>query len=554
VSGARASYLLAQGPMRADNKGEDNPFFMSKLRWGIIGTGAIAHKFARGVLRSETGDIVAVASRTEEKAREFARLYQVPQAHGSYDALLADPGVDIVYIATPHPHHREWVIRAAQAKKHILCEKPLGIHYDEAVEMLQAVWENSVFFMEAYMYRCHPQTARVLELLRAGAIGDVRTITARFGFRANYDLEGRLFNRTLGGGGILDVGGYCTSMARLIAGADEGAVAEPDRVFAVGEIGAESEVDEYAAALLLFPRDIVAILSCGLRLNQQNKVRIEGTEGCITLPIPWTPNVDGGESQILLQKNGQPPEMLTVTSHPLYALEADLVAHHIAQGHREAAWPAMTWADTLGNMRVQDKWRRAMDAAAPSFAEPPGKKTQLLPFTTWEQRFTRLFNTSVERYRGGYQQAAGMVDDKGVKFLASIGHTEQEFFDFVEDFSKAGEPTLNTALKIAAVRRDYFLKAQNGTASTHFISMELLPPKDESIDGIAWLPRLLLKAEAKLRGEMPPELMYCCGGDRRFFKQHHVDPAEFLRRVWSANGNHSEVVMWVKAASSSSPH
>lgn len=540
--------------MHAENMGPSNPIVMSKLRWGIISTGAIAHKFARGVLRSETGDLVAVASRTGEKAHEFARLYQIPRAYGSYDEILADPGVDIVYIATPHPHHREWVIRAAQAKKHILCEKPLGVHYDEAVEMLQAVWENSVFFMEAYMYRCHPQIIRVLELIRAGTIGEVRTITARFGFRANYDLEGRLFNRTLGGGGILDVGGYCTSMARLIAGADQGVSVEPDRVFAVGEIGAESGVDEYAAALLLFPRNIVAILSCGLRLHQENQVRIEGSEGCLTLPIPWTANVDGGDAQILVQKNGQAPEMLTVTSHPLYALEADLVAHHIAQGHMEAAWPAMTWADTLGNMRVQDKWRRAMDASGPSFAEPPGNKTQILPFTTWEQRFSRLFNTSVERYRGGHQKAAGMVDDKGIKFLASIGHTEQEFFDFVEDFAKAGEPTLETALKIAAVRRDYFLKVQNGNRATRMISMEKLPAKEASVEGVVWLPRLLAKAEAKLRGEMPPELMYGCGGDRRFFKEHRIDPAEFLRRVWSAQGNHAEVIAWVKAALSGSSY
>ena len=103
--------------------------------------------------------------------------------------------------------------------------------------MLQAAWENNVFFMEAYMYRCHPQIARMLELVGAGAIGDVRTIIARFGFCATYDLEGRLFNRTLGGGGILDVGGYCTSMARLVAGAAQGAVAEPERVFGVGKIG-----------------------------------------------------------------------------------------------------------------------------------------------------------------------------------------------------------------------------------------------------------------------------------------------------------------------------
>ena len=522
---------------------------MSKLRWGIISTGGIAHTFARGVLRSQTGELAAVASRTESKAREFAKLYQIPQAHGSYDALLADPTVDVVYIATPHPQHREWTLRAAQVKKHILCEKPIGLHHDEAVEMLQAAWENSVFFMEAYMYRCHPQITRMLDLLRAGAIGEVRAITARFGFRAEYDLQGRLFNRTLGGGGILDVGGYCTSMARLIAGATRDTVVEPERVFGVGEIGLESGVDEYAAALLLFPGDIVATLSCGVRLQQDNKVRIEGAGGSLTLPDPWTANIDGGEAQIILEKNGQPHEIITVSSAPLYSLEADLVARHIAKGHREASWPAMTWTDTLGNIRAQDQWRRAMDATGPSFAEPPGKKTAPVFFSTWEQRFALLFQDAVEKYCQGHQQAAGLVDEKGRKFLASIGYTEQEFFDFVEDFAKDGEPTLNTALSIASVRRDYFLKEQAGAPSPHRISMDDLPPKTAEVEGIVWLPRIIPKAEAKLRGEMPPDLMYCCGGDRNFFKTHHIDAADFLRKVWDAHGNQTEIVAWVKAKS-----
>ncbi|MCE0523168.1 MAG: Gfo/Idh/MocA family oxidoreductase [Methylacidiphilales bacterium] len=522
---------------------------MLKLRWGILGTGSIAHKFARGILRSETGELAAAASRSGTKAREFAGLYQIPHAHGSYEALMADPDVDVVYIATPHLHHREWTLRAARAQKHILCETPLGAHHDEAVEMLQAAWENNVFFMEAYMYRRHPQIARMLELLRAGTIGDVRAITARFGFRADYDLEGRLFNRTLGGGGILDVGGYCTSMARLIAGAAQGKVVEPDRVFATGQIGPESGVDEYAAALLHFPGDVVAMLSCGLRFHQDNKVHVEGTGGSLILPNPWTANVDGGEAQILVLKNGQEPEMITVTSAPLYSLEADLVAHHIAQGHREAAWPAMTWADTLGNMRAQDQWRRAMDATGPSFAELPGKLTQTLPFTTWEQRFSRLFDSAVEKYRQGHQKAAGLVDAKGQKFLASIGHTEQEFFDFVEDFAKGGEPTIETTLAVASVRRNYFLKEQDGVASSRFISMDDLPPKDAAVQGIVWLPRLIPKAEAKLRGEMPPDLMYGCGGDRNFFKTHQIEAADFLQKVWDARGNQAEIISWVKTKS-----
>jgi hypothetical protein len=182
----------------------------------------------------------------------------------------------------------------------------------------------------------------------------------------------------------------------------------------------------------------------------------------------------------------------------------------------------MTWADTLGNIGVQDQWRRAMDAIGPKFATKPGRKTQPLPAPSWEQRFSKLFQASVEKYRAGHQKAEGMVDEKAKTFLASIGHSTQEFFDFVEDFAKGGEPTFETALKIASVRRDYFLKEQQGTASTHRIVMADLPAKDAQVEGIGWLPRLLPKAEAKLRGEMPPELMYGCGGDRKFFRTYHI--------------------------------
>jgi hypothetical protein len=176
-------------------------------------------------------------------------------------------------------------------------------------------------------------------------------------------------------------------------------------------------------------------------------------------------------------------------------------------------------------------------------------ESQALSFSTWEQRFSKLFQSAVGKYRKGHEKVDGLVDEKGRKFLASIGHTEQEFFDFVEDFAKGGEPALETALGIASVRRDYFLKEQNGTPSPHRISMDDLPAKDAEVEGIGWLPRLILKAEAKLRGEMPPALMYGCGGDRKFFKTYHVDPADFLRKVWDAHGNPSEIVAWIQAKS-----
>lgn len=167
----------------------------------------------------------------------------------------------------------------------------------------------------------------------------------------------------------------------------------------------------------------------------------------------------------------------------------------------------------------------------------------------WEKDFAELFVPAVEKYRQGHQHAKGLVDAKGKSFLKTIGYTEQEFFDFVEDFAKGGEPTLQTSLAVAAVRRDYFLKEQKGKFSKNRISMEDLPSKDAVVEGIGWLPRIIPKAQAKLRGEMPPDLMYGCGGDRRFFRENRVDPAEFLRQTWKTDGNTAKLVAWVKSQS-----
>jgi hypothetical protein len=166
--------------------------------------------------------------------------------------------------------------------------------------------------------------------------------------------------------------------------------------------------------------------------------------------------------------------------------------------------------------------------------------------STWEKTFTELFHTSVKKYRQGHEKASGLVDRQGSEFLRSIGYTDQEFFDFVEDFANAGEPILDTALAVAAVRRDYFLNEQKGKFSEHRISKDDLPSKEAEVDGIGWLPRIISKAEAKLRGEMPPDLMYGCGGDRNFFRDNKIDPAELLRETWKANGKKAQIIAWVK--------
>jgi predicted dehydrogenase len=327
-----------------------------ELRWGILGTGSIARKFARGLQESKTGKLVAIGSRTEESAQSFAADFPA-RAHGSYEALLADPEVEIVYISTPHPMHAEWALRAAQAGKHILCEKPLTMSAGEAEEVIEAARAAGIFLMEAFMYRCHPQTARLVELVRSGAIGRVRLVEAAFSFRVEWKPDGRHLNPALGGGGILDVGCYCVSLARLIAGAMDGAAyAEPIELKGVGQIG-ETGVDEMAIAVLKFPNGMLAQVSTGVRLRLPFTATIWGETGHIEVPTPWILDREAGESIMVIHRDGQPvEEVRTRMECGVYALEADAVAESIEAGES----PAMSWGDSLGNMRALDRWRREL--------------------------------------------------------------------------------------------------------------------------------------------------------------------------------------------------
>lgn len=346
-----------------------------KLSWGIIGTGNIAKTFANGVIRSKTGKLVAIASRDKTKAEKFAEDFNIPQAYGKYEDLLADSNVQAVYIATPHPMHAEWAIKAAEAKKHILCEKPLGINHAEAMAIIESAIENDVFLMEAFMYRCHPQTKKLIEILRENIIGDVKVIQATFSFQAQFNPESRLFNNNLGGGGILDVGCYCTSMSRLIAGVACGKeIAEPIELKGCGHIG-ETGVDEWAIGSIRFPQDIVAQISCGVAVAQENVVRIFGTKGYIFIPSPWVVSREGGESNIIVQIYGeQSPRKISIkTDNWLYSIEADTVAENIE--NRQAKFPAMTFEDTLGNMKALDMWRQSIGLVYEK------EKPEKMPFT-----------------------------------------------------------------------------------------------------------------------------------------------------------------------------
>jgi predicted dehydrogenase len=333
---------------------------MTRLRWGILGTGRIAGIFSRGIVASQSGQLAAVGSRTQASADRFAREFGVPRAHGSYESLLADREVRAVYIGLPHPWHAEWTIRAARAGKHILCEKPLTMNRAEAVTVAGAAHDHGVLLMEAFMYRCHPQTAKIVELVGSGALGRVSLVQATFSFHADFNLEGRHWNKALGGGGILDVGCYPVSFARLMAGAADGRpFADPVSVTGAGHLHPQAGVDVYAAATLGFANGVVAQVACGIGLTQDNSARIYGSKGWLHVPVPWIPNRESGTSVIFLHGGkAAAPEEISVAAPPLYALEADAFAAALAAGRREV--PQMTVADTLGNMAALDQWRAAV--------------------------------------------------------------------------------------------------------------------------------------------------------------------------------------------------
>lgn len=333
-----------------------------KIRWGILSTGAIAKTFARNLPASKTGVLHAVASRDQSTADKFGDEFAVPKRYARYEDLLADSSVDAVYIAPPHPLHAVWAIRACEAKKHVLVEKPIAVNHAQAMSMIEAAIEHDGFLMEAFMYRCHPQTARLIELHRERAIGDVQLIQAAFSFRSNFNPESRIYKNAQAGGGILDVGCYTVSMSRLIAGIAMGKdFADPIGVRGQAHLG-ETGVDEWAVASLQFANGICAQLVTGVRMNHENSVEIFGTEGRITIPNPWLANRTHAENgRIIVRRTGEPAREIDVPADVTsFTYEADVVGRAILGGRKQAASPAMTWDDSLGNIRTLDRWRDAI--------------------------------------------------------------------------------------------------------------------------------------------------------------------------------------------------
>lgn len=334
------------------------------LSWGILGTGAIAHTFARALAGARAGRLVAVASRGWETAARFAAEVGCPRWCASYPELIVHPEVEAVYVATPHPAHLEWALAAIRAGKHVLCEKPLTLNRRDAARVIAAARAAQVTLMEAYMYRCHPQTSKLLELVRSGVIGRIGVIRASFGFRMEPIPGHRLFSRALGGGAILDVGGYPVSMARLLAGADRGmSVAEPRVCAGAARLDEREGIDLHASASLDFGGGLVAQIACGIGLELENAVQVFGTEGSLRIDDPW---FAAAPAIVVRRRPGGNETIEIPVDRTLYAYEADAFAEAVRADRGEVS--SMSWDDTLGNMAVLDAWRAQAGVADP---DPP---------------------------------------------------------------------------------------------------------------------------------------------------------------------------------------
>jgi len=310
-----------------------------RITWGILSTANIGRAAVIPAIRaSANGTLVAVASRSNTAARDFATATGAPEHYGSYDALLRQPGINAVYIPLPNSLHREWAIRAAESGKHVLCEKPLGLTAAECRDMAAAAQANGVVLMEAFMYRFHPRIGRVEALIRDGALGVLRSIRSVFTFRLTKPGDIRL-DPELGGGALFDVGCYCVNVSRTLAGR------EPAEVQAWATFG-PSGVDLELAGSLRFEDGLIAQFDCSLAMERRESVEVAGTDGSIELTAAFLP---GTADTVAVQHRGRAPSI----EHPVagddeYRLMVEHFADCVLHG-RPIRYPA---AEAAANLRV----------------------------------------------------------------------------------------------------------------------------------------------------------------------------------------------------------
>lgn len=304
------------------------------VKWGILSTADINRKLLAGAAESDDVDVVAVGSRNLARAEEFARTWGIDRAYGTYDELLADPDVEAVYIPLPNTMHSEWSIRSLEAGKHVLCEKPFSRHIADVERAFDAAEATGLHLSEAFMYRHHPQTARLAELVASGAIGELRVIRSAFSYSL-YDPENIRLRTDVEGGALMDVGCYCVSGSRLLGG-------EPESVFGAGQIGS-SGTDWVFAGLMRFPGDVVALFDCGTSLPNRDELEAIGTEGSLFLDDPWH-----CQSPVIELRRDGSVERIEVEAANPYRLELEDLNAAI-RGERP---PLLGRDDALGQVRT----------------------------------------------------------------------------------------------------------------------------------------------------------------------------------------------------------
>ena len=318
---------------------------MTAVKIGILSTAHINRLFIAGARQSDDVEIVAVASRDAQRAQDYAQEKEIPRAHGSYEALLEDPDVEAVYVSLPNSLHIEWSVRALRAGKHVLCEKPLSRRAGEVERAFEFAQRESRLLMEAFMYRHHPQTRRLTELVNQGAVGRVRVIRAAFGFVAHDPANIRLSGE-LEGGALMDLGSYCVSAARLIAG-------EPERVSAEQALGGDV-VDVAFAATMRHPNDVLSHFDAGLSYRSRDLLEVVGDEGSLLLTDPWHCRNPGIE---LTGADGA-TERIEIERADSYRLEAE----NFSRAIRGGAEPLLGRADALGQARTIEALYTAADS------------------------------------------------------------------------------------------------------------------------------------------------------------------------------------------------
>ena len=307
---------------------------LDPVKWGILSTADINRLVIPPARESAKVDLVAVASREQGRADEHARRWEIPRAYGSYEELLADDEIEAVYISLPNNLHCEWSIRAVEAGKHVLCEKPMTRRAREAEEAFEAAERADRILMEAFMYRFNPQTRRLRELVDEGAIGDLRVIRACFSY-AMYDTENIRLRTDVEGGSLMDVGCYCVNGSRLLGG-------EPELVYGQQLIG-PTGTDWVFTGTMRFPGDVFALFDCGTALANRDELEAIGTEGSLFLDDPW--HVD--EPGIELRRNGK-VERIDLPYENSYGLELE----NLSDAIRGEAEPVLGREDAVANARV----------------------------------------------------------------------------------------------------------------------------------------------------------------------------------------------------------